>query len=128
MKLITKLLAGLCIISHMYSCSSKTEIDIYKDISTTFYFGLVNDISNEDWGNFKLTEIGPRFEGFTELYGEGYLREGESYQETILIVIVHANTSQNRQHIEEIVDAFVSEFQNPVFITQEKVDSELVLS
>lgn len=92
------------------------QIPATNEISTNIlvqdelYFGRnqpVGQVSNQDFQLFLQNEITPRFpDGLTVLDADGQFlgSNGIIKEKTKLLILIHSNSQENQQEIQEIID------------------------
>lgn len=97
--------------------SATNEIRTNFFVQDELYFGRnkpVGTVYNQDLQNFLQTEITPRFpDGLTVLDANGQFlsSNGIIKEKTKLLILIHSNTQEDNQEIQEIVDEYKKQFQ-----------------
>ena len=86
-------------------------------VQDELYFGrnkLVGQVSNRDFQLFLQNEVTPRFpDGLTVLDADGQFlgSNGIIREKTKLLILIHANSEENKREIQEIIDEYKLKFQ-----------------
>lgn len=95
--------------------TSKINSSIF--VQDELYFGRNKpggQVSNQDFQSFLQQEVTPRFpDGLTVLDADGQFlsSQGIIKEKTKLLILIHSNSSEDRQELQEIVDAYKKQFQ-----------------
>ncbi len=93
------------------------EISTNLLIQDELYFGRnkpVGQVSNQDFQLFLQNEITPRFpDGLTVLDADGQFlgSNGIIKEKTKLLILIHSNSQEDQQEIQEIIDEYKKQFQ-----------------
>lgn len=94
-----------------------SEIRTNIVVQDELYFGRnksVGEVSNRDFQLFLQNEVTPRFpDGLTVLDANGQFlgSNGIIKEKTKLLVLIHSNSQEDREEIQEIVDKYKKQFQ-----------------
>lgn len=120
---ITSLLLTSSVASLKKVSAQLPQIPATNEISTNIliqdelYFGRnkpVGQVSNQDFQLFLQNEITPRFpDGLTVLDADGQFlgSNGIIKEKTKLLILIHSNSQEDQQEIQEIIDEYKKQFQ-----------------
>lgn len=94
-----------------------SEIRTNVLVQDELYFGRNKpggEVSDAEFANFLKVIVTPRFpDGLTVLSGIGQFRgsQGIIREKTKLLILIHSNSQEDRQEIQEIIDKYKDQFQ-----------------
>lgn len=94
-----------------------SEIQTNVLVQDELYFGRnkpVGQVSNQDFQRFLQEEVTPRFpDGLTVLDADGQFlgSSGIIKEKTKLLILIHPNSQEDGQEIQEIIDEYKNQFQ-----------------
>lgn len=95
---------------------AKGEIRTNIFVQDELYFGRnkpVGQVSNQDFQRFLQNKVTPRFpDGLTVLDADGQFlgSNGIIKEKTKLLILIHSNSEEDQQEIQEIIDDYKKQF------------------